>query len=348
MQPILLDPQNVRHPTRDAPPGAIAPDLPSPQGVVTHPSKPGGENASLFFVGTATTIIEWAGIRIMTDPNFLHAGDHVHLGPGVSSMRRTNPALGLHELPRIDLVLLSHYHGDHFDQVVEASLRRDLPIITTPHAKSHLTRKGADSFTDVSALDPFESQMIHIKNTLGPRPSRLRVTGMPGKHVPESSVVEYLNATAHAIPPTNGWMLELGTEGSNEDETGFVCGYRIYITGDTLLVDDLKHIAQRYAGERINLMLAHLGGTTIPSPSLAPLALLVTMDAEQGVRLIQLIQPDLTIPIHYDDYDVFASSLAEFKTEVERAGLENKVVYLDRKDRFDFAVRVHPNKEKVY
>ena len=44
-------------------------------------------------------------------PNFLHAGDHVHLGPGVSSMRRTNPALGLHELPRIDLVLLSHYHG---------------------------------------------------------------------------------------------------------------------------------------------------------------------------------------------------------------------------------------------
>lgn len=140
-------------------------------------------------------------------------------------------------------------------------------------------------------------------------------------------------------------MLELGTEG--EDGTGFVCGYRIYITGDTLLVDDLKHIAQRYAGERIDLMLAHLGGTTIPSPSLAPFALLVTMDAEQGVQLIQLIQPDLTIPIHYDDYDVFASSLADFQTEVERAGLENKVVYLDRKERFDFAVRMHQDKGKA-
>jgi hypothetical protein len=47
----------------------------------------------------------------MTDPNFLHAGDHVHLGPGISGVRRTNPALDLHELPRIDIVLLSHYHG---------------------------------------------------------------------------------------------------------------------------------------------------------------------------------------------------------------------------------------------
>lgn len=28
----------------------------------------GKENASIYFVGTATTIIEWNDIRIMTDP----------------------------------------------------------------------------------------------------------------------------------------------------------------------------------------------------------------------------------------------------------------------------------------
>lgn len=42
------------------------------------------ENASLYFVGTATTILEWEGIRLLSDPNFIHAGDHVHLGPGVT------------------------------------------------------------------------------------------------------------------------------------------------------------------------------------------------------------------------------------------------------------------------
>lgn len=50
-------------------------------------------------------------IDIRTQPNFLHAGDHVHLGPGVTGTRQTNPALDLHELPRIDAVLLSHYHA---------------------------------------------------------------------------------------------------------------------------------------------------------------------------------------------------------------------------------------------
>jgi L-ascorbate metabolism protein UlaG (beta-lactamase superfamily) len=133
-------------------------------------------------------------------------------------------------------------------------------------------------------------------------------------------------------------MVELGA-GNADDGSDFTCGYRIYITGDTLMVDELKEIPKRYAGKRIDLMLAHLGGTTVPSPALAPLALMVTMDAEQGVQMIRLIRPELTIPIHYDDYDVFASPLDDFKMEVEKAGLEDKVVYLDRGERFKFTVR---------
>jgi len=74
----------------------------------------------------------------------------------------------------------------------------------------------------------------------------------------------------------------------------------IYISGDTLLIDELSQIPERYthAGKPIDLMLIHLGGTTIPGPSM-PL-LMVTMDAKQGVELVRLISPDLTIPIHYE------------------------------------------------
>lgn len=70
----------------------------------------------------------------------------------------------------------------------------------------------------------------------------------------------------------------------------------IYISGDTLLVPELSSIPTRYPS--IDLLLVHLGGTTIPSPSV-PL-LMVTMDAEQGVKLVQMIGPDLTIPVHYE------------------------------------------------
>ena len=39
------------------------------------------------------------------------------------------------------------------------------------------------------------------------------------------------------------------------------------------------------------------------------------------------------------DYDVFLSPLEDFKAEVEKAGLQEKTVYLDRGDEFRFEVR---------
>ncbi|KAL9627569.1 MAG: hypothetical protein Q9204_006473, partial [Flavoplaca sp. TL-2023a] len=221
---------------------------------------------------------------------------------------------------------------DHFDTHVESSLRRSLPIITTPHAKSHLASKGdGEAFTDVYDLDFFEDCMVDIQGN--EKKAAVKVTGMPGKHVPPG-VLGTLNEIVEAVPPTNGWMIELGYKNA-EDE--FKCGYRIYISGDTLLVPELHEIPTRYAGQNIDLMLIHLGGTTIPSPAV-PL-LMVTMDAEQGLGLVKLVGPDLTIPIHYDDYDVFLSPLEDFKKKMEEAGLQDKVVYLDRGDRFDFQVK---------
>ncbi|KIW64232.1 hypothetical protein, variant 1 [Phialophora macrospora] len=262
-------------------------------------------NASLFFVGTATTILEWEGLRLMTDPNFLHAGDHVHLGPGVTATRRTDPAVDLEDLPPIDLVLLSHYHADHFDQRVEAELRRDLPIITTPHAHKHLAHKPAgEAFTSVQALDAWDDMFVDVASKTAPtpgRPPRLHVTGMPGKHVGDGLLAK-ANDILGAVPPTNGWMLELGytDDTSGGDHDAFHCGYRIYISGDTLYVHELERIPELYthAGKPIDLMLVHLGGTTIPGPHL-PL-MMVTMDAEQGLKLVQLVKPEVTIPIHYE------------------------------------------------
>jgi hypothetical protein len=63
---------------------------------------PGGDVAasdrakgSIFFVGNATVILSYAGFTILTDPNFLHRGNHVHLGYGMTAARRTDPALEL-------------------------------------------------------------------------------------------------------------------------------------------------------------------------------------------------------------------------------------------------------------
>jgi L-ascorbate metabolism protein UlaG (beta-lactamase superfamily) len=345
---FTIQPGSTKLPIRDSKPDQSAPKaLPPAKETKLKPTgADNAENASLYFVGTATTILEWEGIRIMTDPNFLHAGDHVHLGPGVTGERKTNPAVDLEELPRIDAVLLSHYHADHFDEKVESSLRRDLPIVTTPHAKHHLHENKSDEekFTDVYDLDFFESCLVSIppqdktafSSSDSSRIPAIKVTGMPGKHVPDG-VLSVANDLLAAVPPTNGWMVELGYKpDESAPDSAFSNGYRIYISGDTLMVDDLKEIPKRYADKKIDLMLVHLGGTTIPSPKL-PL-LMVTMDGKQGVQLMRLINPEMTIPIHYDDYDVFLSPLSDFKKAVEDAGWSEKVVYLDRGDEYRFSV----------
>jgi L-ascorbate metabolism protein UlaG (beta-lactamase superfamily) len=336
MKRLSIKPSDSGPPTKDH--TSVPDSLPEAKETKVHPANAPDDstNASLFFVGTATTIIEWAGLRILTDPNFLHAGDHVHLGPGVGATRQTNPAINLDELPRIDVIFLSHYHEDHFDREVESKLARDIPIITTPHAHQCLTSKGADSFTNVHALDFWETLVLDVDSDSASKEKQpsLKITGVPGKHVPPGPL-NVANDILGAVPPTNGWMIELGY--ATPAAESFENGYRIYISGDTLMVDELKEIPERYKDQNIDLMLIHLGGTTIPGPKM-PL-LMVTMDAKQGVQLMQLINPDLTIPIHYDDYDVFLSPLEDFKKAVHAAGLDSKVVYLDRKDEFKFNVR---------
>src|SRR4051794_14154698 len=164
--------------------------LPSTEGAEADLNK-----GSILFVGTATVLLRYAGFTILTDPNFLHAGDHVHLGYGLTAERLTNPAMEIEELPPLDFCVLSHYHGDHFDQVVEEKLQKDLPIITTEHAASAIREKG---FTKAIALDTWDS-VVAQKNR-----SRVRVTAMPGKHGP--AITELI------LPTVMGSMLEFERE----------------------------------------------------------------------------------------------------------------------------------------
>jgi L-ascorbate metabolism protein UlaG (beta-lactamase superfamily) len=260
----------------------------------------------IFFIGTATVLLRYAGFTILTDPNFLHKGEHVHLHYGIRSARKTNPAIEIEELPPIDLIVLSHMHEDHFDRVVEQKLDKNLPIITTPHAAAKLTQKG---FKTTQALDTWETFTV----TKGEH--SLCITSMPGRHGP--GVINAL------LPPVMGSMLEFQNSARRTK-------FRIYITGDTLVYEKLSEIPQKYPD--IDLALLHLGGTKV-------FGVLLTMDASQGVQAIQIIAPRTAIPIHYNDYTVFKSPLEDFVKAIAAAGLENKVRYLSHGETYTFSGR---------
>ncbi|WP_066902274.1 MBL fold metallo-hydrolase [Mycolicibacterium houstonense] len=254
------------------------------------------------FIGNATTLIAVDGITLLTDPNFLHRGQHAYLGYGLLSKRLRQPALTVEQLPPVDAVLLSHMHGDHWDRVTQRKLDRTLPILTTPHAAKRLVRRG---FGQAQGLTTWQSHRI-VNGDLA-----VTVTSLPGRHAP--TPVDRL------LPPVMGSMIEF-TDGT--------ATRRLYVSGDTLFVDELREIPVRFSS--IELGILHLGGTRLPAGSRLPFGLTVTMDARQGADLVELLDLPRMIPVHFDDYSVFASSLNDFRAEMAHRKLGERVVELDR------------------
>lgn len=257
---------------------------------------------SIFFIGNATVLLRIAGFTILTDPTFIHKHEQTWLGGGLHTTRLTDPALELADLPPLDLVLLSHFHGDHFDQVAERDLDRSLPIVTTPQSAEELEERG---FTNCLPLDVWESLDVAKGQ------ANLRITATPARHGPP--LVDLV------LPDVMGSILDVSSP--NGDRA------RLYITGDTLVVDELKEIPRRFPD--IDIALLHLGGTRV-------LGILVSMDAEQGVEAMRIVDPALAIPVHYNDYDVFTSSLEEFQDEVRAAGLDDRVHILRHGETYAF------------
>ena len=217
--------------------------LPEPSSQGAAGEGAAGED-SLFFVGNATVLIRCGGFTVLTDPTFVHRHESVPLGYGLSTTRLTDPAVDIADLPPLDLVLLSHLHGDHFDQVAQRDLDKDLPIVTTPQSAQELQELGFHSTHALGTWDQLEVRKGE---------ATLRITACPGRHGP--------GVTDLVLPDVMGSVLEFAPDGGGVTR-------RLYVSGDTLLYDDLEEIPRRFPD--IDVGLFHLGGTTV-------LGIMVTM-----------------------------------------------------------------------
>jgi L-ascorbate metabolism protein UlaG (beta-lactamase superfamily) len=254
----------------------------------------------LHFIGNATVLLRYGDLTLLTDPNFLHCGERAHLGYGLLSRRLTEPALDVADLPRLDGVVLSHLHGDHWDRRARGHLDRSVPIVTTPHAARRL--RTWQGFRSAGGLRTWESC------TLGQGDAQVRVTSLPGRHALQPVL-------RRLLPPVMGSMLEFGPA----DGT---VRLRLYVSGDTLLFDGLEEIAQRFPGA--DLAVLHLGGTRLPG------GFVVTMDGSQGAELARRLDYRHVLPVHYDDYTVFHSPLHDFLAEASKLGLDERLVHCRR------------------
>jgi L-ascorbate metabolism protein UlaG (beta-lactamase superfamily) len=229
-------------------------------------------------IGGPTTLIEVGGWRLLTDPTFDAPGRRYTFGWGSASHKTTGPAVAVADLPPIDAVLLSHdHHGDNLDHAGRALLPSAGVVLTTTAGARRL---GGNT----RGLQPWATTRLEAAG----RPA-IRVTATPCRHGPPLSRPIAGEVTGFAL----AW---------DGQEHGV-----LWITGDTVLYDGLRRVADRL---QVGTALLHLGcvrfGITGP--------VRYSMTAQEAIELCRLVHPHTAIPVHYEGWTHFRQG----RTAIER------------------------------
>jgi L-ascorbate metabolism protein UlaG (beta-lactamase superfamily) len=192
----------------------IAPAFAKPE-----PAKWSDTRVTLAWLGHATVLINFFGFKILTDP-VLFPRIGIRL-PGftVGPKRLTAPALQFRELPRIDLILLSHAHFDHFDLRTLHRFDQHARVITAPNTADLLRWT---SLRDITELRWGETKVL---DTSGLTTGNIAISAVEVKHWGARKQRDDYRGY-------NGYLIESGCRGKR----------RILFGGDTAMTDSFAKL----------------------------------------------------------------------------------------------------------
>lgn len=198
---------------------------------------------------------------------------------------RTNPKTpagfkNLEALGKVDLILVTHAHFDHF---------ADAPDLAKMHKVPMYGPAGMNQTVSTLGILPTElSPRFGKGGTITPfGPTGVKITATHAEH---SSELAWKN------PATNKDEVHVGGE-----PVGFIIemenGFKVYHMGDTGLFGDMKLIGDYY---KPDLVLIPIGGHFVMSPT----------DAAYAVR--NYLKPKYALPIHYGTIPQLKGTTTEF------------------------------------
>jgi len=185
------------------------------------------DSIQMTYVGGPTMLLDFGGVRLLTDPTFDPAGGDYPSGP-VTLHKLSAPAVDKNDLV-FDYVLLSHdHHSDNLDRSGRDALKSARLVLTTAEGGARL---GGNSV----GMKPWESHDIEAGNRT------LRVIATPARHGPAGQ--------------DRGAVVGFVLFFTDSPERS------VYISGDTVWYEGVEEVASRYP---VEIAVLHIGAARVP------------------------------------------------------------------------------------
>jgi L-ascorbate metabolism protein UlaG (beta-lactamase superfamily) len=233
------------------------------------------------WIGHATVLLQIGGVNILTDPQFSERASPVSFaGP----IRRMPPGVSYEQLPRIDIVVISHNHYDHLD--VDSVRRLAAQAGGGPRFYVPLGLKPwfrGIGIEDVVELDWWESRVER----------GVTVHCVPVQHWSKRTLTDRDQTL------WGGWVFEHPTQ-------------RAFFAGDTGYSADFADIGKRFGSFDFAVLPI---GAYEPRWFMAP----YHVNPEEAVRIRDDLHARLALGIHWGSFEFTDEPLDEPPRALERA-----------------------------
>ncbi len=226
------------------------------------PRKVEGGALRVTFIGHATTLVQLDGVNVLTDPQYAERASPVSFaGPA----RIRAPGIRFEDLPKIDVVLVSHNHYDHLDlETLRALMERDHPLI--------VTGLGNDLLLTEEGIGPVKAQdWWQTVDVLG-----VKVTTVENQHFSARGLSDR-DATLWTA------FVVTGPSGS------------FYFAGDTGYGDHFKRVAAKFPSLRLAILPI---GAYLPRWFMSS----VHVDPAQAVQAMQDLGAQTALGMHFGTF----------------------------------------------